>query len=436
MTIRPGARLISILAYLCVGALLLPLLPAAKWALLFFLLITLGVSLWECVLLKRVSFGAERSAIMALSLDEEQELPLALKTDSTRTLQMTVRQVWPNLLLQRSSTLEGQCHPGEFLRLSYKPRSIARGAAVLEPPHVAATIWGLVERIEAVGAPGEIKVIPNLQAVRRLHRQLNQFALRGAGTRIAPHLGKGREFDRLREYTLDDDFRDIAWKQSAHHGKLIVREFRLDRSQDILICLDRGHRMAARVGRITKLDHAVNAAVLISYICNRMEDRVGLLSFGAEIEQGIAQGRGAAHLRQVTAFATGIKPEYIHTDYLALSMHLRRRLRHRTLILIMTDLPEGDARYALAKAVKMLAPQHLPLIVILTDPDLKAASQFLPSDKAELCRTLVAKDVWTERQQTVKELRRLGALVVDTVPEDTGVDSINAYLDVKRRQLL
>ncbi len=81
-------------------------------------------------------------------------------------------------------------------------------------------------------------------------------------------------------------------------------------------------------------------------------------------------------------------------------------------------------------------PQHLPLVVILSDPALEAAAKFKPANKKELCRTLVAHDVWMERRQTILELQRQGALVVDTTPEDAGIDAINAYIDVKRRQLL
>ena len=128
--------------------------------------------------------------------------------------------------------------------------------------------------------------------------------------------------------------------------------------------------------------------------------------------------------------------EYVHTDYLRLAAHLRRRLQRRQLILIVTALPEQDEQHALVRAVRMLTPQHLPVVVVLSDADLKAAAHFLPAGKEELCRTLVARDVWTARRQTMEELRRRGALVVDTVPEDAGVDAVNAYLDVKRRQLL
>ena len=167
-----------------------------------------------------------------------------------------------------------------------------------------------------------------------------------------------------------------------------------------------------------------------------MEDRVGMLTFGAEVEHGINQGSGAGHLRRLTAFATAVKGEYIHTDYLALAAHLRRRLRRRTLILIMTALPEGEDRYELLRMVTMLTPQHLPLMLILSDPALKASADFLPASKEELCQTLVAKNVWSDRRQIIGELRNRGALVVETTPQDIGIEAVNAYIDVKRRQLL
>src|SRR5262249_19874908 len=117
-------------------------------------------------------------------------------------------------------------------------------------------------------APCTVKVLPNLRPVRRLRHQLGAFFLRPAGPPVGPRTGQGREFDRLREYVPGDDFRNLAWKSSARRGKLIVRESRVERSQDVLFCVDRGHRMAARVGDLTRNDHAVNAAVLTAYLCN------------------------------------------------------------------------------------------------------------------------------------------------------------------------
>ena len=433
---RPGPRFLNLLAVPLAFALFTPWAPGAGWVAFLALAMLLGAGLYERQLLRQLTVHAERKAVVALPLDEEETVAIQFRTNSPRPVTLEVRQLFPRIIEPTSVSHLGLCLPGEILNMDFRVRGVERGTEQVAAAWVGATFWGLAERILPAGESGEVSVLPNLHAVKRLHEQLNRYILRGLGNRAAPRLGKGREFDRLREYCDNDDFRDIAWKASARRGKLIVREYRLDRSQDVLVCLDRGHRMAARTTTIAKIDHAVNGAVLISYLCNRMEDRVGMLAFGAAVDKGLSQGRGPKHMRQTTAFATGVKGEYIHTDYLALAAHIRHRLRHRSLILILTDLPEGDHRFALVKAIRMLIPQHLPLVLVLSDPALEAARKLLPADKEELCRTLVARDVWLERQQLIRDLRRHGAMVVETPPQDTGIAAINAYLEIKRRQLL
>ncbi len=418
------------------AALLVPVVPYLEWALLAGLLAAAGAAALERRALGALEVRCEESPAHVLSLDEEERVAFRLSTSAGRPVRLTVRRLWPRLLAEPSSTLEGTCRPGEVLPLECVVRGVRRGAARLEGPHVGMTLWGWAERAVSLPGGAELTVLPNLKAVRRLHRKLNAFVLRGMGQRAAPRLGKGREFDRLREYTPDDDYRDIAWKASARHGKLIVREFRLDRSQDVLLCVDRGHRMAALTTRIRRVDHAVNAAVLVSYICGRMEDRTGILSFGAQVDSGIPQGRGPKHQSRITQFAAGVEAQYIHTDYLALGAHVRRRLRTRSLVLVLTTVPEAGEERALVRCARMWLPTHLPVFVVLADPALRATAESRPASKAELCRTLVARDVWTQRRQVMEELRRLGAWVVDVGPEDAGVEAVNAYLEIKRRQLL
>jgi uncharacterized protein (DUF58 family) len=193
--------------------------------------------------------------------------------------------------------------------------------------------------------------------------------------------------------------------------------------------------MAARVAGLTKLDHAVNAGVLLAYIANRMEDKSALLSFATEVEMGVPPGRGSVHLRRFTGFAASVRGGLLHTDYLALAADLRRRMRHRALIVLMTALPELEAE-ALLRALRVLLPQHLPLVVVLRDPDVRAAAEMLPANAAELARVLAARDLMSAREQAVREARALGALVVEADPGDAGVAAMNAYIDVKRRQLL
>jgi uncharacterized protein (DUF58 family) len=436
VSFRPGPRLLTALGVVTGAALLVPLWaplgPACGAAALLVLLCAVG----EGFLLGRVAVTAERPEKSVVSLGEQETLKLALSHDALYALFLEARQRWPELLEGGAGRAGGECPAGDRLVLSLGMLGVARGTAVLEPPTVALFRWGLAERICRVGRPSEVSVLPNLRAVRRLHRQLNHFFLRGAGTRIAPRVGQGREFDRLREYVTGDDFRHLAWKASARARKLIVREFRVERSQDVVLCVDRGHRMAGRVGPLSRNDHAVNAAVLTAYLCNRVEDRVGMLSFATEVDRGIAQGRGAAHLAAITRFGVGISPQYLHTDYRALAAHLRRRLKTRSLVLLFTAIPERGDHAPLLQALRALMPSHLPAVVALRDPGLEAAADVIPRDRAELSSTLVAGDLVGARRQLLKEMRAMGVIVSEADPEDTGVAAVNTYLDVKRRQLL
>jgi uncharacterized protein (DUF58 family) len=433
--IRPGPRLPRLALLLALGGAAVPVLPELWVALALAALTLLVAFALEAAALRRVTLTAEPLGTVALPLGELERVALRLATTSPRRLRVTVRQAWPGLVEADSEPREGDLAAGETLALELSVRGVARGRADVSAPHAAISRLGLAERVLACGPPFEVLVVPDLRAVARMHAKLNHIALRGIGTRMSARLGKGRDFDRLREYVQGDELRDVAWKSSARHGKLIVREYRLDRSQDVLCCLDSGHRMAARVGGLSRLDHAVNAAVLLGYVCHRMEDRFGLLAFDTEVTPGLPPGRGGHHLRLVTEFAAGLQAERVHTDYLALAAALRRGARHRSLIVVLTALAELDQR-ALVEATRMLTPKHLPLVVVLADPALAAAAAALPRDKAELSRVLVAKDLAAQREQTVRELRRLGALVVECAPHDAGLSAMNAYIDVKRRQLL
>ena len=433
---RPGPLLIRVTGGIALLALLVPLAHWLAWAVAATLAAVAAAAAVEALSLRRVALVVERPPKVALALGESDTAPLRIGTTSSRNLRLTLRQTWPDLVAPRSVTREALCRPGEAVSLDLGVRAISRGTAAVERAWVAVTRRGLIERIMPAGQTSTIHVLPNLKAVKRLHRQLNSYALRSLGARAAPRIGKGRDFDRLRDYVIDDDYRDIAWRASARHGRLIVREYRLDRSQEILVCIDRGHRMAARVEQITRLDHAVNGAVLVSYICNRMEDKVGILAFDTEPDRGLPIARGAAHLRAVTAYTSGLESAWRDTDYLALATGLRRRLHHRTLVLIVTVLPEREERHDLLRAVDILSGQHLPLFLVIGDRDLRAAAEMVPSNRQELGRTLVARDLWLGRVELMRELRARGALVVETTPEETGVDAVNAYIDVKRRQLL
>ncbi|HEX4381843.1 MAG TPA: DUF58 domain-containing protein [Myxococcales bacterium] len=435
MSFRPGQQLAKAMGAAALlaagGALFAPLAFIGAGALLALVLL----ALLEGFSLRRATVSVEREDAF-VPLGAREIFVAKLWHDFPGDLRLTARTLWPAELGGGSSSSRGLCRPGEQLELRFEATGLSRGEATLPPLHIAMTRFGLAERLVEAGQARVVRVLPDFAAVQRMHARLNALYLRGQGTRLSPRAGQGREFDRLRDYVPGDDFRQLAWKASARQRKLIVREFRIERSQDVLLCIDRGHRMAARVGPYSRADHAVNAAMLAAYVCSRSEDRTGLLSFSAQVDNGVAPGRGSAHLGLLSKFATKVAVDFLHSDYRALAAHVRRRLRSRSLILLMTVVPERGEHHELLEAVRMMMPRHLPLIVALRDEALEAAAQSLPASRRELSRTLVATGLTQGRSQLLRELRQLGALVVESTPQDSGIAAVNAYLDVKRRQLL
>lgn len=437
---RPGPRLAPALAACAVLA-----AGAAAWAPLAAIaagcaLAVLLLAVWEARWLGRVGVHVERPGLVSTGLGRDTPVQAVAWHDAAVALRVAVRWPWPAAAGGGDWTGGALCRPGQRARLDAVLRGTARGRCEAGGAWAAVTRWGLAERIAPAGPGMRIEIGPDLEAVRRLRRRYDALFLRGFGQRISPRRGQGREPDHMRSYVPGDDWRHLAWKASARRGQLTVRTFRLERSQDVVLCLDAGHRMAAPVagaaGTASRIDHAVDATVLAAWMCDRCEDRVGLVPFAAAPATGIGQGRGPAHLARLTRSAGAVAAQHLHTDYLALATHLRHRLRSRSLVLIFTVLPERGDHGDLLTAARLLLPRHLPLFLAIRDPALEAEADAEPEDHRGLCRTLAAADVVDERRQVIAELRHLGCLVAEAAPGDAGTAAVDAYLEAKRKQLL
>ena len=244
------------------------------------------------------------------------------------------------------------------------------------------------------------------------------------------------EFARLRDYVPGDDPRHIAWKSAACRGRLIVQEFRVERGQDVVICLDCSERGGMAQAGGSWLDGAVDAALRLAALALRCEDRVGAWCFAHEVLAGAGQDRGVGHLQALTRRlgAAAVLPH--HADYRRLSAHLMHRLAGRSLVVILTHPPGPDRHQELAAAVAHLVPRHLPLICWTADRDLAARAAGAVANLDDLPAAVAAGQMADQIATAAADLRAQGALVIEDVGGDLAVAAANAYLDVKRRQAL
>src|SRR5262249_49954044 len=236
--------------------------------------------------------------------------------------------------------------------------------------------------------------------------------------------------------TVDDDYRSINWKATARRAKPITAVFESEQSQDIIFCLDVGRMMAARVGGLSKLDHAINAILMLTHVSHRFQDNLGLLVFSHTVHSYLPPAKGRGQHARFLQTLYDVRPELCYVNYREAFQYLLQRHPKRALTIVFTDLLDTVASAEFHGAVKLLRRFHLPLTLAVADVPLQHLAAQTPTTAEELHDITVARDLLDGRAELLKELEREGVMVVDTVPERLTIDAVNRYLALKTGVLL
>jgi uncharacterized protein (DUF58 family) len=294
---------------------------------------------------------------------------------------------------------------------------------------------GLIEHRVAVPIDRKVGVVPNMGAVRAVALRMFSDHNFMAGLKVEKFLGDGSEFESLREYVPGMDHRAIDWKSSARHRKLLCQEFRAERNHQVVLAVDGGQLMSEPVGGVPKLDHAINAAILLGWFCLRTGDRVGLLGFDERVRQWAEPAGGMHTFHRLQAMSAEIDYRPVETNYTRTLAELSTRLRRRSLVVLFTDFLDTVTAELMIDNVTRLARRHLVLFVAVRDPSLETRALAAPRSLGMLHEAVVAGDFARERHVVLERLRRVGAHCVDTSPAGFSMALVNRYLDIKRREL-
>jgi uncharacterized protein (DUF58 family) len=293
----------------------------------------------------------------------------------------------------------------------------------------------LVEKQGRIATAAPANVYPDLKEIRRYEVSLRRGLAYDAGQRRARIPGAGTIFERLREYTPDDDPRTISWTATARRGRPITVEYETERQQRIQILLDAGRMMSSTLAGLTKLDHAVNTALMLSYVAIARGDEVGLLGFADTVRGYAVPRRGRRQFLRLTEELRKIEVTTTEPDYRAAFEFLRARSGRRSLVVLFTDLVDEDASRALVAAVTRLAGHNLVLCCLLGDPQLAEVAARVPTSTTELFEKVVAEDVRDARARALAILRRRGVHTIDVPAEHLTVATIQKYMELKKRLL-
>jgi uncharacterized protein (DUF58 family) len=279
----------------------------------------------------------------------------------------------------------------------------------------------------------DAKVYPDIQAVRSYALLARKGALAEMGVKRMRYAGEGTEFESLREYSQGDDYRDIDWKATARRGRPIVRAFEAERSQTIVLAIDAGRLMTSRVTGLTKLDRAINAALLLAYLGTERDDLVGLLVFGRDVVRYLPPKKGHRQFLAILEALYSVEGRLEEPDYGRAMRYLAGRLSKRSLVVLFTDLVGREPSARLMGSLSGLLPRHLPLLITQRNRDVEARSRAEVSTETDAFAASVAETLLADKAGALRLLAARGALVLDVYPEELSVATVNRYLEVKAR---
>lgn len=296
--------------------------------------------------------------------------------------------------------------------------------------------FGLLRRRMRAEAPQQFRVFPDLSAVERYGSLHVRNRLIEAGLRKMRLRGAGTEFESLREFADGDPFRSIDWKATARRGKVMVSQYEVERSQNLMLVLDCGRLMTPRIGDQRKFDYAVTAALSLATIAGLASDRVGVVAFAQRILAAAAPRSTRSSIAKLTELLYDLEPQFEEANYARAFAYLRAHLHKRSLVVFLTDVIDPVSQAMLFAELGSLARRHLVVCVFMNDAAVADALAVAPRDTRTAYRAGVALDLLDERKIAAALLARAGVLVVDVPAAKLTTSLIDEYLRVKQRGLL
>ncbi|MFC4346394.1 DUF58 domain-containing protein [Kordiimonas lipolytica] len=388
----------------------------------------------SCPRSSKISFSIEEPAQIFIG-DSRPLVVSAERHDGTPLPKVQVAVEVSDILDQEAQKPVTIPPGGGWAEVSLIP--LSRGTAVIP------TVWfrwcgplGLVQRQVMEEPDLKIPVLPNFQLAAKGAQELMGAASEDFGPRPHPRQGDGSEFSSLREYVAGMDPRTVDWKRSARYRGLLAKEFEAERNHQIILAFDTGHLMAERLGGLTRLDHMVNAGLVLAHSALKGGDRVGLFSFDSQVRSFVKPLSGITSFAHLQHYMAAMQCDVSETNYTLAMTRLAEHLTRRTLVILFTDFVDTTTAELMRENLSHLAVHHFVVFVALKDPYLERVSNRPVEDVKDISRAATAAELLKERRLLFSNLRRQGVLCLEPEAAHLVGDVINQYRTIINQELV
>jgi uncharacterized protein (DUF58 family) len=373
-----------------------------------------------------------------LSIGRDNRVLLTVKSNTKAVV--IIRDYYPSGFGVDTPTIRAAVESESTQELNYTVKPTQRGEFSWGDIQVRQLgLWGLAWDDWKIPQSLKVKVYPDLIGLRELSIHLT---LQSSGSMRQHKMGMGTEFAELRNYRTGDDLRFIDWKATARrvsasgNASPLVRVLESEQEQTLLILLDRGRLMTAKVQGLQRFDWGLNATLSLALAGLHRGDRVGLGVFDRQIHTWIPPERGQPHLPNLIDRLTPIQPILLESDYLGAVTNVVRQQTRRALVVVITDLVDVTASAELLAALCKLAPRYLPFCVTLRDPEVDNLANTFTENVTQSYARAVALDLLAQRRVAFAQLKQKGVLVLDAPANQITDKLVEQYLRLKARNQL
>jgi uncharacterized protein (DUF58 family) len=398
----------------------------AGWWRLPAALLLLGLA-WEGLSLRHRPIAAQLNTAARALLGRAQPATFVFRNDASRALQVEYAPAVP-------PGFEG---PSELRRVRAPARGSVSDAVSLLPVRLGPHAWpALPARVlgplalawwsMTLEPSARVRVAPDARGMRLRLKGLS------GGARPRPIAGTGTELHQLRAYRRGDPLSSIDWKATARRRALVTREFSEDQHLDVLIAIDAGRLSRIRTGALDRLGLYANLAARLAEVAVHLDDRAGLILYADRVLARCPPARGLAALTALRRVLEEVAVQPAESSPTAAAVGIRQMLKHRGLIVLLTDLDDASVASGLTRAVRLLAPPHLVVVAGVQSGEIPALAQARAQDWQQPWIALAASEHEERALAQRLLLRRLGAPVVAAPAEQLEQAVLAQYEQLRR----
>lgn len=380
---------------------------------------------------------AERVLAERLSNGDENEIKIILTNNYAIKIVVKVIDELPFVFQIRDFEINAEIEKISTKIFNYNVRPVKRGEYQFGALNIyVSVLLNIVARRFRFEQNKTAAVYPSYIQMKKYQLMAVSDRLVEVGVKKIRRIGRSLEFEQIKEYVNGDDYRTINWKATARKKQLMVNHYVDEKSQQVYSIIDMGRTMKMPFDKMSLVDYAINASLVISNIALLKQDKVGIVAFNNKVTSVLPAERNSLQMKKIVELLYSQQTDFLESDYEKLSAVVKSKIKQRSLLLFYTNFESANSLKRQLKYFKSLASSHLVIIIFFKNTGLDKILNSKPNSLEEIYHKTIAEKFSFEKKVIQKELSMMGIQSILTSPQDLSVNTINKYLELKARGMI